>query len=778
MAEQIGEDIKRALNPSQWEAVSYNDGPSLVIAGAGSGKTRVLTYKIAYLLEKGVDYRRILALTFTNKAAREMVERIRHQVSARVRVPQDLKAGTFHSIFSRLLRKNAGLLGYSSNFTIYDTGDSKSLIKKIIKEHGLDEKKYKSSLVAARISDAKNSLLLPEGYASSTELMKRDMRDGVPAVSKLYSIYMQRCRQANCMDFDDLLLNMYRLLKDNPDICHEYQETFEYILIDEYQDTNMAQYQIIRLLAPANAKLCVVGDDAQSIYGFRGAQIGNILNFQRDYPTTKLIKLEQNYRSTQTIVSAANSIIEHNRGRIPKTIFSKNEVGEKIKILSAHSDREESMKIVRQVKKLISNKSFSINQIAVLYRTNAQSRTLEDGFRDAAIPYHVYGGQSFYQRKEIKDAIAYLRLVVNPNDEEALLRVINYPTRGIGNTTIQKLQSAASANSVSLWRVLENPQMFSVNLSKRTLNSLLGFANLIEDYRKRDHTEGAYDIAFGLIRDSGIMSEMMSDATPENLSRQENIEEMLNAIRDFETDIREEEGKDVVRLVDYLARVALITDQDEREDSGQRVTLMTIHAAKGLEYEVVFVTGMEDDLFPNANAKFYPSEIEEERRLFYVAMTRAKKLLYLTYARQRYKFGKMEFCQPSPFLDEIAPQYLQSEDISGRRGQLSLGTPQKSWGGKGANVHAAKVQTGVFSTVSTSKLKKLKDVTSSGSHPSGASLPLVSVSVGQHIEHERFGFGEVIAVEGEGVSTKVTVSFENAGTKNLLLKFAKFKILD
>ena len=775
MTGQIGENIKNALNDAQWEAVSYCDGPSLVIAGAGSGKTRVLTYKIAYLLDKGVPPWKILALTFTNKAAREMIERIERIVGHEY--TRELWAGTFHSIFARILRKESMILGFTSNYTIYDTSDSKSLIKKIVKELQLDDKKYKASIVASRISEAKNNLLLPDGYVSSPELMRRDSRDGLSQISKIYYIYMQRCRQANAMDFDDLLLYMYLLLKNNPDICQDIRDRFEYILVDEYQDTNPAQYRIIRLLAPENARLCVVGDDSQSIYGFRGAQIENILNFQNDYPTTKLIKLEQNYRSTQTIVSAANSIIEHNRGRIPKTIFSKNEQGEKIRIIEAKSDREESLKVVKQVKNLFHYKSLSYNDVAVLYRTNAQSRTLEDSFRDAGIPYRIYGGQSFYQRKEIKDVIAYLRIIVNPQDEEALLRIINYPARGIGNTTIQKLRSAANASLVTLWDVISCPEHYSMNVNKGMTEKLSAFATMIEGYRSRCDVESAYDLAYGIIRDSGIFADVREDSSPENLSRQENIEEMLNGIRDFETDILEEEGKEMVLLSDYLPRVALITDQDERNNKGDCVTLMTIHSAKGLEFDAVFVTGMEEDLFPNANAKFYPNDMEEERRLFYVAVTRAKKYCFLTYAKQRYQYGKMEFCEPSSFLDEINPQYVQYE---GERSRLRVDSPQTLYSDTSSYRTSPRHQSinHTFTPASLENLGKFKKVNTSSLPLSSDSILLPLLKVGDRIEHERFGCGMVRAIEGSGASTKALVEFEYAGTKNLLLMFAKFKVLD
>ncbi|MBR1732280.1 MAG: UvrD-helicase domain-containing protein [Alloprevotella sp.] len=792
--------IESELNAAQWEAVSYCDGPSLVIAGAGSGKTRVLTYKIAYLLQRGLAPWQILALTFTNKAAREMVSRIstlieREEGLKGRGLTRDLWAGTFHSIFARILRIEAEAVGYTRDFTIYDTADARSLIKTIVKEMGLDDKAYKPATVAARISEAKNRLVLPDAYLSSADLRKRDERDGIGATGRIYEAYVRRCHQANAMDFDDLLLYTFLLLNGNEEIRLKYQQRFGYILVDEYQDTNYAQYRIIRLLAPPEGRLCVVGDDAQRIYGFRGADIGNILSFQTDYPSTRLIKLEQNYRSTQRIVNAANSIIAHNAGRIPKTVFSELAEGDRLLLLSAYSDREESMKIVRHVHRLVRSKNLDYNQIAVLYRTNAQSRTFEDSFRSADIPYRIYGGQSFYQRKEIKDIIAYLRLTANPRDEEALLRVINYPVRGIGQTTVQKLQGAAAKALVPLWDVVCRPGDFGVQINRGTQGKLAGFVRLIEDFRTRMPETGAYDLASAVVRETGIAADLAQDNSPENISRRENVEELLNGIRDFEKDELEEQGKEIALLTDYLPRVALLTDQDQRETGEPRVTLMTIHAAKGLEFSAVFVTGLEAGLFPNATARYSPREMEEERRLFYVAVTRAKEYCFLSYAKQRYKYGQMEFCEPSPFIDEIDGRYLEEEAATPfrneefprtkreppcGRGGLTVGAGNASGGSARSSGYAA-----TFSRQgdTVKPLRPMREAVGAvapspaGQGREGGTFGQTSLVPGTRIEHERFGIGTVLGIEEAGDSAKARVQFENAGTKNLLLKFAKFRVL-
>ncbi|MBR1712093.1 MAG: UvrD-helicase domain-containing protein [Alloprevotella sp.] len=792
--------IESELNAAQWEAVTYCDGPSLVIAGAGSGKTRVLTYKIAYLLQRGFAPWQILALTFTNKAAREMVARIgtliEREEGLRGRgLTRDLWAGTFHSIFARILRIEAEAVGYTRDFTIYDTADSRSLIKTIVKEMGLDEKTYKPATVAGRISEAKNRLVLPDVYRGSADLRKRDERDGIGATGRIYEAYVRRCRQANAMDFDDLLLYTFLLLNGNEEIRQKYQQRFGYILVDEYQDTNYAQYRIIRLLAPPGARLCVVGDDAQSIYGFRGADIGNILSFQQDYPSTRLIKLEQNYRSTQRIVNAANSIIAHNVGRIPKTVFSELAEGDRLLLLSAYSDRDESMKVVRHVQRLVRGKRLDYDQIAVLYRTNAQSRTFEDSFRSADIPYRIYGGQSFYQRKEIKDIIAYLRLTANPLDEEALLRVINYPARGIGQTTVQRLQGAAATALVPLWDVVCRPGDFGVPLNRGTLGKLDGFVRLIADFRARMPETGAYDLAAAIIRETGIAADLAQDKSPENIARQENVEELLNGIRDFEADELEEQGKELALLTDYLPRIALLTDQDQRDTGEPRVTLMTIHAAKGLEFSAVFVTGLEADLFPNANARYYPREMEEERRLFYVAVTRAKTYCFLSYAKQRYKYGKMEFCEPSPFLAEIDGQYLEEEAATPLGGENFPRFRREAPYGRGGRTAGAGDALGGSATSSgyaasisrrddsAKKLRPMRETVRAAApspiEPGGGTGAFGQTSLvpGTRIEHERFGIGTVVGIEEAGDSAKARVQFENAGTKNLLLKFAKFRVL-
>ncbi len=751
-SEDFEKNLARDLNESQLRAVTYLDAPLLVVAGAGSGKTRVLTYKIAYLLSRGYHPGSILSLTFTNKAAREMNNRIASLVGDEgIRY---LWSGTFHSIFSRVLRHEAQTLGYTSDYTIYDQADSRSLVKTIVKELELDEKLYKASLVAHRISEAKNRLVLPDAYAANAEVFKRDRIDGIPEVHKIYAIYAERLRKSNAMDFDDLLLNTYLLFRDYPEIRRRYVERFAYILVDEYQDTNYAQHCILSQLAPKpDSRICVVGDDAQSIYGFRGADISNILQFTRQYPGAETIKLECNYRSTQTIVNAANSIIRHNQSQIPKTVYSPGEVGELIRIIESYSDKEESLKLAGEIRKLLRQHSLGYDDIALLYRTNAQSRSFEDEFRRAGIPYRIYGGLSFYQRKEIKDIIAYFRLISNPNDEEALKRIINYPARGIGQTTIKKLQLAAAENGVGMWQAMAAPGDFGLDFNRGTSAKLTAFQTLIAGFEARLQTESAYSLALAVLKESGMSADFSAGRDPEDLSRRENVEELLNSIKAFEEERLEEVGETRVPLTDYLANVSLLTDTDTADDGKPKVTLMTIHAAKGLEFDAIFVTGMEDDLFPNSTAKCSPREMEEERRLFYVAVTRAKRFCTLSYAKSRYRYGTMEFSAPSPFLDEIDPRYVAK--------------------GNGSDKPST-----AFSPRFTPAPRpvRLRPVAAVASPSSPAAVS--NLAVGCTIQHERFGKGRVEAVEGSGDNLKARVNFELAGVKNLLVKFAKFKVLN
>ena len=780
------------LNESQRAAVLYNEGPSLVIAGAGSGKTRVLTYKIAYLLDSGYDARSILALTFTNKAAREMKERISRQVG--VERARYLWMGTFHSVFSRILRTEAESIGFTSNFTIYDSSDSKSLIKSIIKEMHLDDKVYKPGTVQARISNAKNHLILPDAYAANAELYESDAAAKIPAVRDIYRFYWERCRQSDVMDFDDLLLYTYLLFKQYPDICRRYAEHFQYVLVDEYQDTNFAQHSIVQQLTGIHRKVCVVGDDAQSIYSFRGANIDNILKFTQLYNDARLFKLEQNYRSTQTIVKAANSLIEKNREQIRKEVFSKNEAGEPITVFSAYSDVEEGEIVAGKIAQLHTREGYGYDDFAVLYRTNAQSRIFEEALRKHALPYRVYGGLSFYQRKEIKDVIAYFRLAVNPNDEEALKRVINYPARGIGDTTLGKIVNAANIHKVSLWTVLCEPLSYNVNLNKGTHAKLQGFRDLIAGFVEAATSKTAYELGGEIVRQSGIISEIYQDRSPENLSRQENIEELVNGMHDF-CATRQEEGNEHILLQDYLSEIALLTDQDnDKDEYVPQITLMTIHSAKGLEFKNVFVVGLEENLFPSPMSGLSYKALEEERRLFYVAITRAEEHCFLSYAKSRFKYGKMEFSNPSRFLSDIDSRYLnlpQGEAIARKVDEgatrfrqsnlfsvsreereeryIDRHTPSMFDGGE--------IPQEPHRFVKPTPPRTLRKIPTAGTSVS-SSASTHGVSVGQTIEHERFGLGEVIRVEGTGDNCKATVRFRNVGEKQLLLKFARFKVVN
>ena len=781
-------DYIEELNEGQRNAVLYNDGPSLVIAGAGSGKTRVLTYKIAYLLENGYQPWNILALTFTNKAAREMKERIARQMGPER--ARHLWMGTFHSMFLRILHVEAGHIGFTSQFTIYDTADSKSLIRSIIKEMGLDEKVYKPGMVQARISNAKNHLVSPAGYANNKEAYEGDRAAKVPALRDIYQRYWERCRRADAMDFDDLLFYTFLLFRDHPEVLARYQEQFRYILVDEYQDTNFAQHSIVLQLAKNHQHVCVVGDDAQSIYSFRGADIDNILYFTKVYPDTKVFKLEQNYRSTQTIVRAANSLIEKNQWQIRKEVFSEKEKGEAIGVYQAYSDVEEGDIVVNKIAELRREKRYAYSDFAILYRTNAQSRIFEEAMRKRSMPYRIYGGLSFYQRKEIKDVIAYFRLIVNPNDEEAFKRIINYPARGIGDTTVGKIIAAATGHNVSLWTVLCEPLAYGLNFNKGTVGKLQAFRELISAFITDAAEKNAYEIGADIIRQSGIINDVCQDNSPENLSRKENIEELVNGMSDFCAQ-RQEEGKPNVLLGDFLSEVSLLTDQDSDKDGDdEKITLMTVHSAKGLEFKNVFVVGMEENLFPSGMVGDSPRALEEERRLFYVAITRAEEHCFLSYAKTRFRYGKMEFGSPSRFLKDIDIRFLRlpqdagmfrrvEEEAAAFRRENARGfRPDREdapYGGK-ERVSVRPKQQIIAPTVPRN-LKRVAPSANTASTSPSAGGSANCVQQGQLIEHERFGLGEVLKVEGEGDNAKATIRFKNAGDKQLLLRFARFKVL-
>ena len=781
-------DYIEELNEGQRNAVLYNDGPSLVIAGAGSGKTRVLTYKIAYLLENGYQPWNILALTFTNKAAREMKERIARQMGPER--ARHLWMGTFHSMFLRILHVEAGHIGFTSQFTIYDTADSKSLIRSIIKEMGLDEKVYKPGMVQARISNAKNHLVSPAGYANNKEAYEGDRAAKVPALRDIYQRYWERCRRADAMDFDDLLFYTFLLFRDHPEVLARYQEQFRYILVDEYQDTNFAQHSIVLQLAKNHQHVCVVGDDAQSIYSFRGADIDNILYFTKVYPDTKVFKLEQNYRSTQTIVRAANSLIEKNQWQIRKEVFSEKEKGEAIGVYQAYSDVEEGDIVVNKIAELRREKRYAYSDFAILYRTNAQSRIFEEAMRKRSMPYRIYGGLSFYQRKEIKDVIAYFRLIVNPNDEEAFKRIINYPARGIGDTTVGKIIAAATGHNVSLWTVLCEPLAYGLNFNKGTVGKLQAFRELISAFITDAAEKNAYEIGADIIRQSGIINDVCQDNSPENLSRKENIEELVNGMSDFCAQ-RQEEGKPNVLLGDFLSEVSLLTDQDSDKDGDdEKITLVTVHSAKGLEFKNVFVVGMEENLFPSGMVGDSPRALEEERRLFYVAITRAEEHCFLSYAKTRFRYGKMEFGSPSRFLKDIDIRFLRlpqdagmfrrvEEEAAAFRRENARGfAPDREdapYGGK-ERVSVRPKQQIIAPTVPRN-LKRVAPSANTASTSPSAGGSANCVQQGQLIEHERFGLGEVLKVEGEGDNAKATIRFKNAGDKQLLLRFARFKVL-
>lgn len=757
-------NLLNELNESQRAAVEYCDGAQLVIAGAGSGKTRVLTYKIAYLIgEKGLKPWNILALTFTNKAAKEMKQRIETIVGSQARY---INMGTFHSIFSHILRAEANHIGFNSNFTIYDQTDSRSLVKTIIKEMNLDEKVYKPSAVADRISMAKNHLMTALQYANSNNAVTTDMQRRMPAIKDIYLRYSDRCRQANAMDFDDLLMNIYLLFANNEEIRRKYAERFEYVLVDEYQDTNFAQQAIVNQITKERQMVCVVGDDAQSIYSFRGANIDNILGFQKTYNNARLFKLERNYRSTQAIVNAANSLIKHNQRQIPKNVFSENEQGEKIKLKMAYSDKEEAMIVCSEISRLRRSDCCPYSDFAILYRTNSQSRSFEEYMRKQNIPYRIYGGLSFYQRKEIKDIIAYYRVVANPDDEEAIKRIINYPTRGIGNTTLSKIVEKATEKGISIWKVLNNSEACGLDISKATHTKLRNFCTMLEGWMQRSFNEDAYSLGRDIIQESGMSKDIFAGKEPEDIARQENVEEFLSGLSDFVEDRKEEDMGDHVSLTDFLQEVSLMTDLDSDGDSDEpKVVLMTIHAAKGLEFKTVFVVGLEENIFPSPMCSDSMRGLEEERRLLYVAITRAEKHCFLTCAQNRFRYGRMEFDTPSRFIRDIDPRFLQ---IEGEKSSLPRiqpriqprSTPQPSQP--------------PFSTVSLSSSPLNPAPQSSPAPSSSSDSPL---QPGDRIEHTRFGVGEVIKMEGSGENCKATVVFRNSGTKQLLLKFAKYNKL-
>ena len=757
------------LNESQRAAVLYIDGPSLVIAGAGSGKTRVLTYKVAYLLEQGYAPSSILALTFTNKAAREMKERIARMVGEEQ--ARRLWMGTFHSLFARMLRHEAEHIGYPPRFTIYDAADSKSLINSIIKEMQLDDKTYKASSVQARISEAKNRLVTPDAYQADAEMLHADTLAKRPAIGDIYRRYWERCRQAGAMDFDDLLLQTYLLFDRYPEILEKYRQLFRFILVDEYQDTNFAQHQIVLQLTKGHEHICVVGDDAQSIYSFRGANIDNILTFTRCFHGAKIFKLEQNYRSTQTIVEAANCLIEKNTDQIRKTTFSEKKRGNPIQLFEAYSDIEEGEIVANKIGELRRKEHDGFNDFAILYRTNAQSRIFEAALRKRNYPYRIYGGLSFYQRKEIKDVIAYFRLAVNPHDEEAFKRIINYPARGIGDTTVNKIVQAANANNISLWEVIVDPQKNGLDVNKGTAAKLQGFREMIIQFILLSDQKNAYEAGFDIVKLSGIANDIAQDRSPEYLSKQENIEELMNGMNDFCAG-RQEEGNQNVSLADFLSEVSLLSDQDtDKGDDAEKITLMTIHAAKGLEFKNVFIVGLEENLFPSGQCVNSYRALEEERRLFYVAITRAEENCFLSYAKSRFRYGKTEFGFPSRFLKDIDGCYFkQGEDMPFAREHVVPNAKSASFGTQKANNATRSL---FMPPPSARRLAKVP-VQSQEEKPSEQ----VPVKKGQRIEHERFGMGEIVKVEGSGDNLKATVRFRNAGEKQLLLKFARFKIID
>lgn len=765
------------LNEQQRVAVEYTDGPALVIAGAGSGKTRVLTYKIVYLLEQGFAPYRILALTFTNKAAREMKERIASLIG--IEYAAQLWMGTFHSIFSKILRINAERIGFKHDFTIYDTNDSKSLIKTIIKDMQLDDKVYNPAQIQSHISNMKNALISPRNYENDKDLRTADERAKRPMTYAIYKAYWNRCFVAGAMDFDDLLFYTNILLRDNPDVLEKYQDFFQYVLVDEYQDTNFAQHLIVSQLCKKHNRLCVVGDDAQSIYSFRGANISNILNLSRSYPSLKTFKLEQNYRSTQTIISAANSLIEKNKYQIKKNVFSKSDIGSKIPVIQAYSDYEEGYLVANQIIASKAVQGCSYEDFAILYRTNAQSRVLEEALRKRNIPYRIYGGLSFYQRKEIKDAISYFRLTINPNDDEALRRIINYPTRGIGDTTVTKLQQAAMQHNVSIWSVIENPVAYSVLINSGTLKKLQNFRSIIQSFIDLNELgTNAFDMAQAILRDSTILATVHSDKTPENISRQENLAELLNGVNDFVTTKQELGDEKNVKLTDFLAEVSLATDQDKNDDdSGECVTLMTVHAAKGLEFRNVIIVGVEEDLFPSTMSSDSLEGIEEERRLLYVAITRAKSNCTLTFASSRFRNGQSKQCMMSRFIKDIDSKYLSLSQTSAMMGEVDAPVRRSnSWNNDGYSSKPIFIKPQHKPAIIEKKSISLSiPQTLPGNF---VCHDMNELSVGMKIQHSRFGIGEIQMIDNSGLDAKIKVWFnELSESKLLMLKFAKFKII-
>ena len=821
------DEILGALNPAQQEAVRYNDGPQLVIAGAGSGKTRVLTYKIAYLIQSGMKPWNILALTFTNKAANEMKERIGNIVGHKN--SHYIHMGTFHSVFSRILRAEAEHIGFTPAFTIYDEQDSRSLLKSIIKEMGLDDKVYKPATVHNRISRAKNQLITAEQYARDGSAQAYDDQCRMGKISNIFTVYVQRCRQANAMDFDDLLLYTFLLFRDNQEVRMKYALNFQYVLVDEYQDTNYAQQCIVLQLTKENQRVCVVGDDAQSIYAFRGANIDNILNFQTIYPQTKLFKLEQNYRSTQRIVQAANSLIKKNIRQIPKDVYSRKDEGEKLILKHAYSDKEEATIVCKDIKRIKREDQCDYSDFAILYRTNAQSRSFEEEMRKQDIPYRIYGGLSFYQRKEIKDVLAYFRMVINPNDEEAFKRVVNYPARGIGDTTVQKIAKAAQARETSFWNVILHPSENQLEVNRGTMAKIGLFRDLISSFALKANELDAYELGKEIIKTSGISADIYSSTDAEALSRQENLTELLASLQDFVETRREEGREEALFLSDYLQEVALLTDLDSDDQAQSRVSLMTVHAAKGLEFPTVFIVGLEENIFPSQLSVDNPRELEEERRLLYVAITRAERHCIMTCAKNRWRYGKLEFDTPSRFIRDIEPSLLVEESSSpsdefnlggfGRkyqrddyssetpyRGTREWGNERRSWGARIQNSRpvASQFMADPKPKVTTPKrpevavdpfsesfkrqlaanggnFRRVAEAVGNGGRQVVASSPQnasnSSIKEGDVIEHQRFGIGTVIKIEGSGENTKATVEFKNTGTKQLLLKFAKFTIV-
>jgi len=759
-------DFLAGLNPSQRAAVEQTEGPVMIVAGAGSGKTRVITYRVAHLIQKGVDPFNILVLTFTNKAAKEMRERIMKVVGSEAK---NIWMGTFHSVFARILRVEAELIGYPRNFTIYDTDDTKSLLRSILKEMNLDDKLYNVNHVYGRISSAKNNLISPQEYNKNEAIKAEDISNGRPQMGEIYLTYAQRCYRAGAMDFDDLLFKTNVLLNKYPEVLHKYQHQFRYLMVDEYQDTNFSQYLIVKRLAAVNENICVVGDDAQSIYAFRGANIQNILNFQKDYPDVKVFKLEQNYRSTKMIVNAANSIIANNKNQLEKNVFSDNEEGEKIKVTRAFSDNEEGKIVAEGISQEKSLKGLKYKDFSILYRTNAQSRSLEEALRKLGIPYKLYGGTSFYQRKEIKDLIAYFRLTFNPNDEEALKRVINYPRRGIGDTTVERIMVVADQQQIRLWDVVANAQMF---LDGRSAGSVGNFGTMIQSFQALAKTNSAFDTAMHIAQHSGILKELYEDKSVEGLSRYENIQELLNGIKEFsEREDLEEKGLDI-----FMQDIALLTNDDNDKDpNADTVSLMTIHSSKGLEFPVVFIVGLEENLFPSQLSLNSRTELEEERRLFYVAVTRAEKKLFLSYATSRYRWGTLNNCEPSRFLDELNPACLDLDF----KPRLNTGGSSDDFTSERVTWQRKESSGDVFSkpkpkVVKTTSILPKAHVPTAGFAPSDTS----GLQVGMEVEHERFGFGKVINLEGNKPDIKATIFFKELGQKQLLLKFAKLRILE